>query len=67
MCHQDPSVFFLDSSTLSLPLLYLGRGTTWSQLPVFALELMFSLGPVPSPQAGSCPLPCPVRGVGDKG
>lgn len=30
-----------------------GGRTTWSQLPVFVLELMFSSGPIPSPRPGA--------------
>lgn len=61
----SPGLLLIFSPPLLYPRRGGGGGTTWSQLPVFALELMFSPGPIPSSQAWSyygLALPGYVRG-----
>lgn len=67
MLQQNPSVFLPGSSTPSPSCSVRERGTTWSQLPVFAVELMFSPGPIPVAQTLAPPYPPLGEGVGEAG
>lgn len=63
--NAEPKSIFLKPG-LSHPLLPAEpgprKGTSWSRHPVFAVELMFSLEPIPAP--GVLALPCQACGEG---